>query len=250
MPDALAAALLTNGLPWLLLTIGVAGLVRGFTGFGTALVFVPVAGQFLPAPDIILLMACTGLVSTVAILPKAWGNADKREVGALALAAMLTIPVGVWALGYLDGLTIRWIVACVAGLTLTALVVGWRWHGTLQARGRLAIGGAAGLLGGMTGLTGPVVIIFYLANARSALAVRSNTILFLALLDVLLVVNLVLGGWTNIQMIWTAALLAIPYLITTLIGQALFDPSKERAYRVVAYSVIALAVLTGLPLFD
>ena len=85
MPEAVTSALQTPGLIWLVLAISAAGLVRGFTGFGTALIFVPVAGQFLPPADVILLMACTGIVSTMAILPKAWGTADRREVGALVL---------------------------------------------------------------------------------------------------------------------------------------------------------------------
>jgi uncharacterized membrane protein YfcA len=250
MPEALQSALHTPGLIWMVLAISAAGLVRGFTGFGTALIFVPVAGQFLPPADVILLMACTGIASTMAILPKAWGTADRREVGALVLAAVVTIPIGIWIMSFLDGLTVRWIVVAVASTTLVAVIAGWRWHGDLKAGGRIFIGGAAGLVGGMTGLTGPLVIMFYLANARSALAVRSNTILFLAALDVLLVLNLILGGFSNIQMVWTAAILAIPYVTTTLIGQALFDPSKERVYRLVAYTVIGLAVVSGIPLFD
>lgn len=53
MPEALAGVLATPGLVWLILTISVAGIVRGFTGFGTALVFVPVAGMFLP-PQVVV----------------------------------------------------------------------------------------------------------------------------------------------------------------------------------------------------
>jgi len=47
-----------------------------------------------------------------------------------------------------------------------------------------------------------------------------------------------------------AMMLSVPYLITTLIGKALFDPKLEKVYRVASYSVIGLAVLTSLPLFD
>jgi UPF0716 family protein affecting phage T7 exclusion len=46
-----------------------------------------------------------------------------------------------------------------------------------------------------------------------------------------------------------ALTLAVPYFITSLIGQALFDPRHQRLYRWAAYSVIALAVLSGLPLW-
>lgn len=250
MPDILVQALAVPGLGWMVLAILVAGLVRGFTGFGTALIFVPVATQFLPAASVILIMATTGLFSIMALVPGAWKSADKGEVATMALATVVTVPLGFWILAQLDGLVIRWIVTGVASVTLLAVVTGWRWQGHLGLPGRLAIGGAAGTVGGMTGLTGPVVIIFYLANARSALAVRSNTILFLAATDVVLLANLFLTGQAVPLTLWIAALLALPYLVTTLIGQALFDPRHEKAYRVMAYGVVALAVISGLPILD
>ncbi|MFT7596509.1 MAG: putative membrane protein YfcA [Paracoccaceae bacterium] len=246
----LAQALAVPGLGWMGLTILVAGLVRGFTGFGTALIFVPVATQFLPAASVILIMSTTGLFSMVALVPGAWKSADRGEVGTMALAALVTVPLGLWILAQLDGLVIRWIVTAVASATLLAVITGWRWHRQLGVPGRLAIGGAAGTVGGMTGLTGPVVIIFYLANARGALTMRSNTILFLAALDLVLVANLLLRGQVSAPTLWIAVVLALPYLVTTLIGQALFDPRHEKAYRVVAYGVVALAVISGLPILD
>lgn len=246
----LTQALAVPGLGWMVLAILVAGLVRGFTGFGTALIFVPVAAQFLPAASVILIMSTTGIFSTTALVPGAWKTADRGEVGVMALAALLTVPLGLWTLAQLDGLVIRWMVTAVASATLLAVITGWRWHGRLGLPGRLAVGGAAGLVGGMTGLTGPMVIIFYLANARSALAVRSNTILFLAALDVVLVANLFLRGQVEVTVLWVAVVLALPYLTTTLIGQALFDPRHENAYRILAYGVVALAVISGLPILD
>ena len=90
----LSDVLATPGLIWLVVTIGAAGIVRGFTGFGTALIFVPVAGMFLPSAEVIALITLTGVASTMALLPKAWATAEKRDVGLLSLAALVTVPVG------------------------------------------------------------------------------------------------------------------------------------------------------------
>ncbi|AZV79089.1 sulfite exporter TauE/SafE family protein [Parasedimentitalea marina] len=250
MPEALSAALETPGLAWLLLTISVAGLVRGFTGFGTAMIFVPIGAQFLPTADVVFLMATTGVFSTAALFPSAWKQADKSEVGALAMAAGITVPIGIWMMMQLDGLVLRWLVSVVIGVTLVVVITGWRWQGKIGWPGRFAIGGAAGTVGGMTGLTGPVVIVFYLANVRDVSRVRANTIVFLAALDVVIVTNLVFGGFAGMETLMVALMLSLPYLITTLIGKALFDPKLEKIYRVASYSVIGLAVLTSLPLFD
>ena len=250
MPDWLAAALSVPGLGWMALTIGVAGIVRGFTGFGTALIFVPVAGQYLSPGDVIIVITLTGIASTSALLPRAWGQADRRDVALMAFAAMFTVPLGVWAMTSLPQDTIRWIVTGIAGATLMALVTGWRYRGAVTRPGLVAIGFGAGLAGGVTGLTGPVVILFYLAGVKAAQTVRANTILYLALLDVVVFANLLIAGVSNWQMVVVAGILAVPYFVTSLIGQHLFDPRFEKTYRWAAYAVIAVAVVSGAPLFD
>ncbi|WP_323764335.1 sulfite exporter TauE/SafE family protein [Marinovum sp.] len=250
MPDWLVPVLAVPGLGWMVFTIAMAGVVRGFTGFGTALIFVPVAGQFLPPADVILLITLTGVGTTVALLPRAWKDADKAEVGLMALCGVLTVPLGVQAMHALPETTVRWVVTAVAGGTLIALITGWRYRGTMGRGGLISIGLAAGLVGGMTGLTGPVVILFYLVGLKAARVVRANTILYLALLDVVVLANLVLAGLSNPAMVLVALVLAVPYVGTALIGQRMFDPSYERSYRWMAYGVIALAVVSGAPLFD
>ena len=55
--DWLAQALATEGLVWLAFAAFLAGIVRGFSGFGTAMIYLPVASQFLtPFEALITLM--------------------------------------------------------------------------------------------------------------------------------------------------------------------------------------------------
>lgn len=250
MPDALSAALATPGLVWLMLVIGAAGLVRGFSGFGTALVFVPVANIFLDAKQVVTVIALTGVASNAVILPRAWKQGSRAEVGLLVIAALLTVPAGLWLLDVLDKTTVRWVVTVVAGGMLASLISGWRFSAVVTRPALLAIGAAAGVVGGMTGLTGPVVILFYLAGQAVVQSVRANTILFLAALDVVIIANLFLKGDVTWELIMLALVLAVPYATTTMIGQALFDPRHEKLYRWVAYGVIALAVVSGLPVWN
>ena len=250
MPDAFATALATPGLIWLMITIGAAGLVRGFSGFGTALIFVPVANIFLDPKQVIVVIALTGIASNAVILPRAWRQGSRNEVGLLVAAALLTVPLGLMILDALDQTTIRWIIAGVAGGMLAALIAGWRYSGAVTLPTILGIGAAAGIVGGMTGLTGPVVILFYLAGQAVAQSVRANTIIFLAALDVVLIANLLWQGAVTLDLVLIALILSVPYATTTLLGQRLFHPDYEKFYRAVAYAVIALAVLSGLPVWE
>lgn len=249
-PDLLIEALATPGLIWLIVTISVAGIVRGFSGFGTALIFVPVANVFLPAADVIAVMTVTGIGSLLALVPRAVKTAELKDLSVLAGAAIVTVPLGLWLLTLLPHEVIRWSVAGIAGSLLAALVLGWRFVGKINAGRLIGIGGASGVIGGMTGLTGPVVILFYLAKGARAEMVRANTIIFLAVLDVVIVVNLLAKGMIGLTHLWLGLILCVPYFVTSKIGQSLFDPNYEKTYRTMAYLVIALAVVTGLPIWD
>jgi hypothetical protein len=249
MPDALAGAIATPGLVWLASTFLLAGLVRGFTGFGTALIFMPVGAIFLPVPVAIVIVTVAGMLTWPLILPRAVRVADRREVAVLAGAAILTAPVGVWLLSWVERDVLRWLVAAAAALTLVALVTGWRYRGRVRGQGLGIIGAVAGVLGGTTGLTGPPVILFYLAGQLEAMRVRANTILFLAVLDIGILANLLARGLVDATAVWLAALLAVPYGASMAVGQSLFRPERERAFRGLAYAVIAGAILTGLPIF-
>ncbi len=250
MPETVQGVLATPGLLWLVLTFLIAGVVRGFTGFGTALIVMPVAAVLLPVPVAIAMVTFTGIFTWPLIVPGAVRAADKREVLVLAGAAILTAPLGVWFLSWMDRDVLRWAVALAAAATLAALVTGWRYQGRVHGAGVAAIGGAAGVLGGTTGLTGPPVILFYLASTRPAAVMRANTILFLALLDIGIVANLFARGLIDWPVVPLALTLAIPYGAGIAVGQGLFHPDLERIYRRLAYLVIAAAILTGLPLFD
>ncbi|MEO0937061.1 MAG: hypothetical protein AAFY38_02790 [Pseudomonadota bacterium] len=57
--EALSAALAQEGLLWLALIYAVGGVVRGFSGFGTALIAVPVSGIFLGPLDNLVMIAIT-----------------------------------------------------------------------------------------------------------------------------------------------------------------------------------------------
>lgn len=242
-------AIATPGIFWLAGVLLIAGLVRGFSGFGSALIFVPVAGFYLPPAQVIGIITLMGIPSAMALLPTAWGPSDKSQVSILAGMSMVFVPIGIYLMVQLDGETVRWIVAAVATVTLIALISGWRYSRELEAPGLAAVGSAAGIVGGMTGMAGPVVILFYLAGTRGVEMVRANTILFMAATDLIVAVNLVFRGLVGAQTLVLAMVLSVPYITTTLIGQALFKPHFAKAYRVLAYSVIGVAIVVGLPIW-
>ena len=60
---------------------------------------------------------------------------------------------------------------------------------------------------------------------------------------------MIFQGAMTVETFWIGLVLLLPYGAGNLIGQALFKPSQEGIYRNVAYALIAMAALVGLPIW-
>ena len=157
MIETLYQSLFFPGLVWLLGAAFVGGLVRGFTGFGTAMVFIPVASLFLTPVSAIAALVVMDIFGPAPLLRRAWRAVDRAELGRLVLGGLIGIPLGTLALPALDPVAFRWGVSATSLTLLAVLASGWRYEGRPTARLMLAIGFAAGFLGGLAGLPGPIV---------------------------------------------------------------------------------------------
>ena len=241
----LAAALAQPGAAWLALASVLAGAVPGFAGFGSGLVFMPIAGAVLPPAQAVAALVVMDVLGPLPNLPGALRTGDAREVGRLVLG----LPLGLAALFWIAPEAFRRGVNLMALATVAALASGWVWRG---ARGRGAQAGAgflSGIVGGATGLPGPPVILFYMAGGTAPAQVRANLTMFLVAVDVGLIALLAAVGRLEAAAVATGLMLLIPFSLAKLIGSRLFDPGRVRACRRAAFALIVGAALAGLPLW-
>ncbi|WP_240722265.1 sulfite exporter TauE/SafE family protein [Poseidonocella sp. HB161398] len=247
MQDLIHATLTMPGLVPVLCVTFLAGLIYGFAGFGAALVYMPLATIWVAPPVAVAGLALSALASLVTVVPRAVRQVEPGPTALMIGAAFLTAPLGIWVLRTADPLALRWMMSALVALTLAALMAGWRYSAVPGRGTRALVGAATGMVGGATGLTGPVVILFHLGGQGSAAANRANTLVFLTVLSVLLLPQLALQGLLSGPAIGLGLLQLLPYAAGSRLGQALFDPAREKLYRQSAYLLIALAVLAGIP---
>lgn len=227
----------------------VGGLVRGFTGFGFAMVFVPVAAAAVgPA-------AAVGLIWVVDAPFSLWFGARSapravwREVVPLLTGSTLLLPVGVQLLTHLDPTLTRWITAGAILMALAALVSGWRYKGEPSLPLSLATGGASGLASGFAALGGMPLAVFWLASQRaSARQVRDNLMAYFGLSTLVSGVVFTATGVLTGPRFAEAVPLLLPYGLGLWIGSHGFRRASDRMFRTVAYAVILVAVCLALPL--
>ncbi len=245
----IADTLALPGFVWVLLVTVVAGVVYGFAGFGAALVYMPVATVFLPVETAIAAFGVTALASLVSVVPRAWKQADRPNVVLMIVLATLALPLGIAILRVNDVTTMRWAVLGVTTLTLIALVLGWRYQAAPTRAARMSVAAATGVVGGATGLVGPIMVLFQLSGQEGVARARANTLVFLTITGLLTVPLMAMQGLLTVEAVVLGLILIVPYGVASRIGQALFDPARQVLYRRVAYVIIAVAIVMGLPVF-
>lgn len=249
MPETLAGALQTPGLGWLFAIVFIAGTVRGFAGFGGALIAVPLASFFISPVWALTLAMVMDVTGALPLLPRAVRDGAPRSVAQMVLGCALLLPVGVWLLLSVEPLIFRWVVSLVALGLIVLLASGWRHDWRLRWPGRMAIGGASGILGGFSGLPGPPVILAYLAGNIPPARVRGDTLLYLLCFDLLLGVVFALRGVLEGPALWLGFVLVVPNVAGNLIGAWLFDPAHVVLYRRLAYAIIAATAVMSMPIW-
>ncbi len=118
----------TDGFYKILTAAFVAGVVHGFSGFGSAMVFLPVAGQFLLpifALTALTVMDASGPLSAV---PKALRDGCKLDLLRLVVAMILVVPAALWLLTHTDPAVFRYLVSIMALVLLTTVLIGLRYR--------------------------------------------------------------------------------------------------------------------------
>jgi uncharacterized protein len=250
MDQALWAHLGEARFLWLAGAAVLAGLVRGFSGFGAAMIFIPLA-SVLERPEVAvpLLFLVDGIATLHITLPS-FRRCCWAEILPLMAGASLTIPLGVALLVSLDPVTMRWAISLLILAAVAALAGGWRLQREVPLLGKAAIGGLAGLSGGAASLSGPPLVLFWLGGPSAAAQVRANIYAIFGLISVITGIAQWMNGLLTPAVLREALYLLPVYGLAIVAGARLFRHASETLYRRIAFALCALAALATLPVWQ
>lgn len=251
IPKLFFPGLTGDGLAVLLGATLLGGIVRGFTGFGFAMVFMPLASVVLGPVAALGLIWFIDLPFALPIAARASRQAEWSEILPLMLTATLALPVGVWLLTWLDRQTMRWLLAGLVLMAVGLMASGWRYHGAPGRALSLVVGAFSGLFNGMASIGGMPLAVFWLGAQRNDRhKTRANLQTYFG------TTTLITGAvllWNGI-LTWQGLAMALP--LFAIYGAGLwagthgFRLASEATFRRGAYAVIFLSALTSLPLWD
>ncbi len=218
----------------------VAGFVRGFVGFGAALITVMVLSALLGPIVAVPVANLTGIPATVQLLPDAIRHADRKFVLPLGITTFAAAPFGTWVLVSLDPALMRIAISVFVLLVVLMLYQGWRLAKAPGMPILVGSGVAAGLVQGSAGVGGPAAVIVALSYPGTPVQQRANVIGCMAALNLCGLPALWLHGLLPWNVVMLSLVLFPFYSGGIWLGARYFNAQGQQYFRSAA--LLALAV--------
>lgn len=223
-----------------------AGLSRGFSGFGAALIVMPILAILYGPVEAVIVMTLLEVPATALLLPTFIRQADWPSVMPLGLASLVTIPLGGWMLVLLDADLMQQTIGVLVLIFAALLASGWRYRRPPSLPVMIGIGGLSGFIGGAANMSGPLVVVFLLAGQNTAHQVRAGIMAYFSFSTLLRVGVYSALGLYAVATLLLAATLTAPYLIGIWTGSRLFRGVSDRLFRVVVLTLVSVMGVAAL----
>ena len=211
--------------------MAIAGLIRGFTGFGNMIVMSPglslIFGPVVAIPMIYIIE----LPIVSFFLVKFYKKIQWKEILLLVITSLLFAPVGLILLKNLNAEIInKWIGITVI---LVSLILFFNFKINIKGKyiPQFFFRSLSGLIGG---LGGPPIVSYFLVSNFTADQIRSNiTGTFFVRVSISIIFTIILG-MMSLKIFFEAIVLIPIYLLFSLIGDFLYKYSNDKLFKKIA----------------
>lgn len=218
--------------------------VQTLVGFAGSLVSLPILLIGLNLPDAIAYISIFYFFSSVFLVSKEWKNIDKNVIWRLTWASIIGVVLGVLVLTYSRPVVLQNGLG-VFILLYVAYVVFGKADLKMGKKGNFLFGAMGGFFSGVFSTGGPLYVISVKNTVQEVKVFRATMIGVLALVTVVRVPTLIIGGVLNTSHLRASLLIFPVFLLAQFLGRRLFPIINERIFKKV---VLVLLCFSGLAL--
>ena len=224
----------------------VGGFLRGFVGFGAALVIVPVLSLAYGPLVAIPALTVIGIPTLVQLLPDAIRHSERRIVVPMSAAILLSAPLGTWVLVSVAPALMKMVISGLVIGLVGMLARGWKLDGDVSRPVLVLAGVAGGLVQGAAGVGGPPVVAIALSRPGSPTEQRGNVLALMTAISLASLAPLSFFGLFTREAVVIGLVLLPVYGAAILIGSRYFSGGGKRHFR---HAAIGLLLVIGLATF-
>ncbi len=225
-----------------------ASFTQGMTGFGFALVSVPLISFLVDVKYAIPLAAICGLYVNVYLIFKLKNHIKYFELKELIIAAIIGIPIGSFLVLFAEAR----ILKIILGITVIVFVVfsisKKNNHRDISNNWGYLFGWLSGILGGAFNTNGPPILIYFYLKGYDKFKQKASITGFFIVSSFLIVLSHIVTGVSNYE-IWIDSVKLLPIvLIGIVIGHSLFSKISTIFYNRIIF--VGLAIIGILLVFN
>lgn len=223
-----------------------AAYVRGLTGFGMAIILVPLLGLIIPPAQAVVL----GILLQLLIGPVGLGlihaDADRATALPIGLIAMATTPIGMAVLDVTRPDLARLLITVVAVGAFVAVLLPKQPEGHRPGRGAvIGTGVASGILTGFAAMPGPPVVPFYLRRHLEPRVARASMLLIFFLTAIAGTAAALWVGIATKRLFLLALLLFVPMWLGNRFGGRHFGRVPPHVWQAMVAVVLGIAAISA-----
>lgn len=219
----------------------IGGLMHGFTGWGGAMVMMPLMSVMYGPVQSLGIILIGGMLVSAQLFPWALRRADWQELKPLLVSIVFAIPFGAYLLFHLEpALVIRIIGILIIASALLQLS-GWSYKGPRGTLPAASAGAVCGFINGFSGLGGAPLVLYVLSKPVSSELQRATLIIAVTVISFCVFVAVVSGGGMGAQSLARGVIIAPIQMAGAWLGAKLFQVLPSEVFK--KFSLIMLIVL-------
>jgi len=222
----------------------VAGVIRGFCGFGGPAFMLAILTIYFTPDLIVSKVYVVDLVASVYLFVTLFKEIPWRTVAPITIATIIMLPAGQWLLLEVDPYVLRRSIAIVIALCSLIMLCGWRYKKALSPVYLVVLGAGAGVVFGATYIA-LVLVAGVLLGPYAKSDARGIVVAWAFFTAIAYGVISGISGTTGWQDYRVALPGAFLYLAGTWLGSRGFSASSESLYRNVALGLLLFLSLVS-----
>ncbi len=208
-----------------------AGTISGLTGFGLALISVPILLFVYEPRTVVFLSVVMSIVICADVVRDSFRDADRRIVAVLVLPSFVGVVMGAEILRVVNPLYIRLVVGAVVIFSAGLLLRETRLPGAKTRWGTIVAGWASGALSTATGLAGPPIVLLLASRNYAKHSFRGTSALYFLFMSVFGLIVLAVRGLVETGDIPVSLILVPAAILGKTLGASLLKRVSEASFR-------------------
>ena len=231
---------------FIIFTVFIASIIRGFNGFGFSATCISGFSFVIPAIEIVPIILILEVLISIFMAPYVWNKIDWNTVFKILIGMVIGSPIGIFLLKYLSP-EITHLSVCIIIIFFSILLMKGYTNEQLNNNSiKVSTGIGSGALNGLTTLGGMPAALFLLITCIQPAVIRGTLTALFFLTDIYAFVLSFFADIVDITTIYRTLPLILVLPVGVFIGDKFFVKSKEALYRKVVFYFLIIISIFGI----